>query len=135
MRTGSGAKIWPVSRDKKALAGVPLMERCNPKSIKGILARYRRTLLWYHKAAISYDIGLGEEIKAFARLDRGTRYPFVSAMSGMSGYSQGYRVDVLNNEIWTGKAQDLCRVIRFDVSRGSASYVEKQFIAFYMDRH
>jgi len=45
MRTGSGAKIWPVSRDKKTLAEVPLMERCNPKSksIKGILARYRRT--------------------------------------------------------------------------------------------
>ncbi|PVH68228.1 HET-domain-containing protein [Cadophora sp. DSE1049] len=53
----------------------------------------------------------------------------------MSGYSQGHRADVLNNEIWTRKAQDLCRIIRFDVSRSCASHVEKQLIAYYMDRH
>jgi hypothetical protein len=43
MRTGSGDKLWPSLQDKKPLAGVPLLEQPNPKSIKGILARYRRT--------------------------------------------------------------------------------------------
>jgi hypothetical protein len=47
-------------------------------------------VLWYYRADTSYDIGPGEEIKAFARLDRGARYPVISAMSG---YSQGHRAD------------------------------------------
>jgi hypothetical protein len=47
----------------------------------------------------------------------------------------GYRADVLNNDVWTRKAQDFCRTIRFDVSRSCASHVEKQLIAYYIDRH
>lgn len=89
-------------------------------------------MLWYYRADISYDIGSLEESKAFARLDRGARYPVISAMSGSS---QGHRADVLNNGIWTRKAQDLCRTIYFDVLQSHALYVEKQLIAYYMDRH
>jgi hypothetical protein len=99
---------------------------------QGYFSKISPNLLWYYRADTSYDIGPGEEIKAFARLDRGARYPVISAMSG---YSQGHRADVLNNEIWTRKAQDLCRTIHFDVSRSCASHVEKQLIAYYMDRH
>ena len=99
---------------------------------QGYFGRISPNLLWYYRADTSYQIGPGEEIKAFARLDRGARYPVISAMSG---YSQGHRADVLNNGIWTGKAQDLCRTIGFDVSRSCASHVEKQLIAYYMDRH
>jgi len=99
---------------------------------QGYFGKISPNLLWYYRADTSYEIGPGEEIKAFARLDRGARYPVISAMSG---YSQGHRADVLNNGIWTGKAQDLCRTIGFDVSRSRASHVEKQLIAYYMDRH
>ncbi|KAL5344821.1 hypothetical protein ACLOAV_010218 [Pseudogymnoascus australis] len=99
---------------------------------QGYFGKRLPNLLRYYRADTSYEIGPGEEIKAFARLDRGARYPVISAMSG---YSQGHRADVLNNEIWTGKAQDLCRTIGFDVSRSCASHVEKQLIAYYMDRH
>jgi hypothetical protein len=95
---------------------------------QGYFIKISPNLLWY----TSYDIGPGEESKAFARLDRGARYPVISAMSGCS---QGHRADVLNNEIWTEKAQDLCRTIGFNVSRSFASHVEKQLIAYYMDRH
>ena len=99
---------------------------------QGYFGKISPNLLWYYRADTSYDIEPEEENKAFARLDRGARYPVISAMSG---YSQGHRADVLNNEIWTRKAQDLCRTIRFDVSRSCASHVEKQLIAYYMDRH
>jgi Ankyrin repeats (3 copies) len=99
---------------------------------QGYFGKISPNLLLYYRADTSYEIGPWEEFKAFARLDRGARYPVVSAMSG---YSQGHRADVLNNEIWTGKAQDLCRTIGFDVSRSCASHVEKQLIAYYMDRH
>ncbi|MCJ1422392.1 hypothetical protein MMC29_000272 [Sticta canariensis] len=99
---------------------------------QGYFGKISPNLLWYYRADTSYDIEPGEENKAFARLDRGARYPVISAMSG---YSQGHRADVLNNEIWTRKAQDLCKTIRFDVSRSCASHVEKQLIAYYMDRH
>jgi hypothetical protein len=62
-----------------------------------------------------------------------TKKPTLLSHSG-SSYSQGHKADVLNNDIWTRKAQDLCRTIRFDVSRNYASH-EKQLIAYYMDRH
>jgi hypothetical protein len=99
---------------------------------QGYFGKISPSLLWYYRADTSYDVGPGEGIKAFVRLDRGARYPVISAMSG---YSQGHRADVLNNEIWTRKAQDLCRTIGFDVSQSFASHVEKQLIAYYMDRH
>ena len=99
---------------------------------QGYFGKISPNLLWYYKPDTSYDIGPGEETKAFARLDRGARYPVISAMSG---YSQGYRPDILNNEIWTRKAEDLCRTIHFEVSPSYASHVEKQLIAYYMDRH
>lgn len=89
-------------------------------------------LLWYYRADTSYDIEPEKKNKAFARLDREARYSVISAMSD---YSQNHRADVLNNEIWTRKAQDLCKIIRFDVSRSCASHVEKQLIAYYMNRH
>lgn len=100
---------------------------------QGYFGKISPNLLWYYRADTSYDIGPGEEIKAFVRLDRGARYPVIR--SAMSGYSQGQRADVLNNEIWTRKAQDLCRTIHVNVSRSCASHVEKQLIAYYMDWH
>lgn len=109
------------------------LNRAKPSQIhQGYFGKISPNLLRYYRADTSYEIGPEEEVKAFARLDRGARYPVISAMSG---YSQGHRSDVLNNEIWTGKAQDLCRTIGFNVSRSCASHVEKQLIAYYMDRH
>jgi len=69
---------------------------------QGYFGKISPNLLWYYRADTSYEIGPGEEIKTFARLDRGARYPVISAMSG---------------------------------SRICASHVEKQLIAYYMDRH
>ncbi len=57
--------------------------------------RLSSNLLWFYKANTRYVIGPKEEIKAFARLDRGPQYPVISAMSE---YSQGYRMDSLNDE-------------------------------------
>lgn len=141
-RAGGIVKVRPDANRKRrqilafltrheTMGRYPLTE-AEPQIHKGYFDRISQNLLWYYVADTSYDIGPGEEIKAFARLDRGARYPVISAMSG---YSQGHRADVINNGIWTGKAQDLCRTIGFDVSRSCASHVEKQLIAYYMDRH
>ena len=53
----------------------------------------------------------------------------------MSGYSQGYRKDVLNNEIWGPKAEELCQRIGHSDNAGPASHVEKQLMAYYLERH
>lgn len=77
-------------------------------------------------------LGGEEENKAFGRLDGGPQY---SVISSMSCYPQGYRHDILDNEIWAEKAQKLPRMIRFNDSQSYASHVERQLIAYYMDRH
>lgn len=54
----------------------------------------------------------------------------------MSGYSQGHtRSDVLDNGIWTTKAQQLGQRIGHPISNSFASHVEKQLLAYYIDKH
>jgi hypothetical protein len=93
---------------------------------QGYFGEISPNLLCYYRANTCND----EKIKAFA--DQGARFPVISVMRG---YSQDHRAAVLNKEIWTGKAQDICRTIGFEVSRSYASHVEKQLIACYKDRH
>jgi hypothetical protein len=73
----------------------------------GFFRKISPNLLWYYKADTSYNIGPGpEEIKPFARLDQGARYPVISAMSG---YSQGHRADVLNYlQAWSRRKLRAC---------------------------
>jgi hypothetical protein len=65
------------------------------KILQGYLQKMLPDTLWFYKPDTSYGLDPNPD-KAFARLDRGLKYPVISAMSG---YSQGYRKDVLNNEI------------------------------------
>lgn len=86
----------------------------------------------YYEATTVYDFPNGWTSKAFAQLDRGLRYPRVSSMSG---YTQPNWANVLDNDIWTAKALDIGRVIGYNMNKGLASHVEKQLIAYYIDRH
>jgi hypothetical protein len=99
--------------------------------LQGYFRKMLPDTLWFYKPDTSYGLDPNPD-KAFARLDRGLKYPVISAMSG---YSQGHRKDVLNNEIWTKKAEELCQRIGYKVSSSFASHVEKQLIAYYMDKH
>ncbi|OBT41940.1 hypothetical protein VE00_07462 [Pseudogymnoascus sp. WSF 3629] len=125
-------QILALLMGRETISQGPLDGANQPQISQGYFDKISPNLLWYYKADTSYDIGGKEKNKAFGRLDRGPRYPVISAMSG---YSQGHRQDVLNNEIWTEKAQKLCRMIGFDDSQSYASHVERQLIAYYMDRH
>ncbi|KAL2075078.1 hypothetical protein VTL71DRAFT_20 [Oculimacula yallundae] len=98
----------------------------------GLFRKLEPNLLLYYTPDTSYAVPPGKESKAFGRLDRGTGYPVISAMSG---YSQGSETNVLDNRKWTKKAQELCRIIDFDDNLSYASHVEKQLIAYYMDKH
>jgi hypothetical protein len=42
---------------------------------------------------------------------------------------------VLSNEIWTKKAEELCQRIGCKISSSFASHIEKQLIAYYMDKY
>lgn len=53
----------------------------------------------------------------------------------MSGYSQSYRNDVLDNGLWTTNTEDLCARVGHITQKSFASHVEKQLIAYYMDCH
>jgi hypothetical protein len=99
--------------------------------LQGYFQKMLPDTLWFYKPDTSYGLDRNPN-KAFARLDRGLKYPVISAMSG---YSQGHRKDVVNNEIWTKKAEELCQKIGYKVSPSFASHVEKQLIAYYMDKH
>ena len=105
----------------------------NPFQIlQGYFSKTSPNLLWFYEADTSYEVIVQEETKAFARLGRGLWYPVISAMSG---YSQGNRADVLSNEISTEKVRKLCQIINYNISRSFVSHVEKQPIAYYIDRH
>ncbi|KAF2762481.1 ankyrin [Pseudovirgaria hyperparasitica] len=99
---------------------------------QGYFHKADATSLCFYQADTMYKLGDREGTKAFGRLDRGPSYPVISAMSG---YSQTSREDTLNNKIWTRRAKQLCARIGHDVSESYASHVEKQLVAYYMNRH
>lgn len=70
--------------------------------------------------------------KAFATLDRGPGYPFVNAMSG---YSHHGWPNVLDNTVWTGKAERMRALLGLPRDRPAASHVESQLLAYLLDRH
>ena len=61
------------------------------------------------------------EGKTFATLDRGPNYPYVNAMSG---YSHHGWPNVLDNKVWTAKAQELREHLGLSWHKGMASHVE-----------
>ncbi|KAK0955421.1 hypothetical protein LTR91_022862 [Friedmanniomyces endolithicus] len=70
--------------------------------------------------------------KAFATLDRGPNYPYVNAMSG---YTHAGWPNVLDNSIWTDKAETLRAILDLPENRRAASHVEPQLLAYLLDRH
>ena len=70
--------------------------------------------------------------KAFATLDRGSNYPYINAMSG---YSHPGWPNVLDNEVWTDKAEDLRKSFGLPEDKTAASHVEPQLLAYLLDRH
>jgi hypothetical protein len=70
--------------------------------------------------------------KAFATLDRGPGYPFVNAMSG---YSHTGWPNVLDNTVWTDKAENIRASLGLPKDKAAASHVESQLLAYLIDRH
>jgi hypothetical protein len=70
--------------------------------------------------------------KAFATLDRGSCYPYVNAMSG---YSHADWPNVLDNTIWTDKAEKMRALLGLPKDKSAASHVESQLLAYLLDRH
>ncbi|KAK4900163.1 hypothetical protein LTR49_027511 [Elasticomyces elasticus] len=70
--------------------------------------------------------------KAFATLDRGPDYPIVNAMSGFS--HPGWP-NVLDNQEWTRKAEDLTKFLGLPDDKSKAAHVEPQLLAYLLDRH
>lgn len=89
------------------------------------------SVAFYERVAV-YDVPNGQQLKAFAQLDRGPRYPTVSAMSG---YSHPDWPNVINNSQWTAEAFKICQLVGHKTSQSFASHVEKQLIAYYLRRH
>lgn len=70
--------------------------------------------------------------KAFATLDRGSNYPFVDVMSG---YSHHCWPNVLDNTVWTKKAEKMRVLLGLSRDKVAASHVESQLLAYLLDRH
>lgn len=70
--------------------------------------------------------------KAFSTLDRGSNYPYVNAMSG---YSHTGWTNVLDNGMWTDKADDLRALLGLPKDKLAASHVEPQLLAYLLQRH
>ena len=70
--------------------------------------------------------------KAFATLDRGPDYPPINAMSG---YSHPGWPNVLDNDVWTNKAELLREILGLPEDKSAASHVEPQLLAYLLDRH
>ncbi|KAK3675893.1 hypothetical protein LTR78_004085 [Recurvomyces mirabilis] len=70
--------------------------------------------------------------KAIATLDRGGRYPVINAMSG---YSHPSWPNVLDNQLWTGRANDLRALLDLERSERYASHVGPQLLAYLALHH
>jgi hypothetical protein len=70
--------------------------------------------------------------KAFATLDRGPNYAPINAMSG---YTHPDWPNVLDNNVWTDKAQLLRGFLGLPEDRSAASHVEPQLLAYLIDHH
>ena len=70
--------------------------------------------------------------KAFATLDRGSNYPCIMAMSG---YSHAGWPEVLDNVVWTHKAENLRACLGLPKDKSAASHVEPQLLAYLLDHH
>lgn len=74
----------------------------------------------------------GYYYKAFATLDRGPNYPYINVVSG---YTQPDWPNVLDNGVWTDKAENLRAVLGLPEYRRVASHVEPQLLAYLAERH
>lgn len=74
----------------------------------------------------------GQAQKAFAELDRGPNYPLVNAMSG---YTYPNWPDVLDNELWARRANDLRVYLELPRDIRLASHVEPQLLAYLLFHH
>ncbi|KAI9715192.1 MAG: hypothetical protein M1828_001018 [Chrysothrix sp. TS-e1954] len=100
--------------------------------LAGIFRRNSSGLLAFYRPVSLYELPSLHSTKAFAVLSRGPEYAPVSAMSG---YTHGGWPNVLDNDFWTGKAQDICKLVGHPDTKSFASHVEKQLIAFFAVRH
>ena len=53
----------------------------------------------------------------------------------MSGYSHPGWPNVLDNEVWTDRAEGLRALLGLPKDKSVASHVEPQFLAYLLDRH
>jgi len=74
----------------------------------------------------------GQSQKAFAELDRGLNYPLVNAMSG---YTYSAWPNVLNNDIWAHRADDLRTYLGRPRDIRFASHVEPQLLTYVLFHH
>ena len=75
---------------------------------------------------------IGQQQKAFATLDRGDNYPLVNAMSGYPYVSWPNMID---NALWTDRADDLRKFVGLPRNRQMASHVEPQLLAYLVWHH
>jgi hypothetical protein len=75
---------------------------------------------------------LNQSQKAYASLDRGHNYLVINAMSG---YTQPRWPNVLDNDKWTTRADDLRQDLGFSSDRSRASHVEPQLLAYLVWHH
>jgi hypothetical protein len=74
----------------------------------------------------------GQPQKAFAELDRGPSYPLVTAMSG---YTYSAWPNVLDNNQWAYRADELREYIGLSRNVHAASHVEPQLLTYLLFHH
>ncbi|KAK5105707.1 hypothetical protein LTR62_002351 [Meristemomyces frigidus] len=85
-----------------------------------------------YRPVLEMAIPRGGATKAFAELNRGAAYPLVQAMSG---YSHSGWTNVLNNDVWTERANQLRTFLGMEASHSYASHVEPQLLAYILFYH
>src|SRR6202012_2927537 len=70
--------------------------------------------------------------KAFATLDRGPHYPYINVMSG---YSHPGWPNILDNDVWTARAERLRAILDLPADISAASHVEPQLLAYLVYHH
>ncbi|KAK4551273.1 hypothetical protein LTR86_011257 [Recurvomyces mirabilis] len=85
-----------------------------------------------YRPVLEIAIPRGGATKAFAELNRGSAYFLVQAMSG---YSHPDWTNVLDNDVWTGRANQLRTFLGMEANRSYASHVEPQLLAYILFCH
>jgi len=109
-----------------AISSLPQARAFFNRKADGTLEVYRPQVL------LQPPFGQNGLQKAFATLDRGPSYPPVNAMSG---YSHPGWPNVLDNNFWTDKSEELRALLDLPENRQAASHVEPQLLAYLLNRH